>query len=314
MLLTLADGQATGDQNWSDWKETLVWELHHNTSLYLADGEAFYRRRQVERESLHAAVLEKTREELHDDVDAHFEMMPDRYFQTHSVQEMCDHIRFFHSFLRCHMGGNPLAPAVKWVAQPNQGHSEFWFCGWDREELLARIAGSLAVGHLNILSADVFTRSDNLVFDIFRVCNTAFEAVTDERDMASVKATLDESLAAETYDFTPLLENAMRRSGYHLSAEIDFPTRITVDNDAHPTYTLVDVVTPDRLGLLYNLLRAFGDLHIQIALSRITTEKGAAIDSFYVTEMDGRKVKGADRLVMLQQALWRASQVHAPKY
>ncbi len=45
MLLTLADGQGTGDQNWSDWKETLVWHLHHNTSLYLADGEAFYRAR-----------------------------------------------------------------------------------------------------------------------------------------------------------------------------------------------------------------------------------------------------------------------------
>ena len=59
MLLTLADGQATGDQNWSDWKESLVWQLHRHTSLYLADGEAFYRRRQVERESLHESVLEK---------------------------------------------------------------------------------------------------------------------------------------------------------------------------------------------------------------------------------------------------------------
>ncbi len=314
MLLTLADGQATGDQNWSDWKETLVWQLYRNTSLYLADGEAFYRRRQVERESLHAAVLERIRAELHDDVDAHFEKMPDRYFQTHTVQEICDHIRFFHNFLRAHMKGDPLAPGVKWVAQPNQGHSEFWFCGWDREELLARIAGSLSIGHLNILGADVFTRSDNLVFDVFRVCNTAFEAVTEEKDMALVEKTLRKSLEVRHFDFTPLLENAMKRRGYHLSQEIDFPTRITIDNDAHPIYTLVDVVTPDRLGLLYNLLQAFGDQEIQIALSRITTEKGAAIDSFYVTDFEGRKVKGADKLGGLQQALWKASQVHAPQF
>jgi len=314
MLLTLADGQATGDQNWSDWKETLVWQLYRNTALYLADGEAFYRRRQVEREGLHSAVLEKIREELHDDVDAHFEKMPDRYFQTHTVPEICDHIRFFHGFLRAHMKGDPLAPAVKWVPQANQGHSEFWFCGWDREELLARIAGSLSVGQLNILSADVFTRSDNLVFDIFRVCNTAFEAVTEEKDMALVEKTLRKSLEMQHFDFTPLLESAMKRRGYHLSQEIDFPTRITVDNDAHPTYTLVDVVSPDRLGLLYNLLRAFGDQEIQIAISRITTEKGAAIDSFYVTDFEGRKIKGADKLGGLQQALWRASQVHAPKF
>src|SRR4029453_17035708 len=47
MLLTLADGQGTGDENWSDWKESLVWQLYRSTSLYLADGEAFYRQRPV---------------------------------------------------------------------------------------------------------------------------------------------------------------------------------------------------------------------------------------------------------------------------
>ena len=312
MLLTLADGQATGDQNWSDWKETLVWQLHHNTSLYLADGEAFYRRRQGEREGLHSAVRDKIRGELHEEVDAHFQLMPDRYFQTHSVQEIVDHIRFFHNFLRAHMKGDPLAPATKWVPHAHQGHSEFWFCGWDRQELLARIAGSLSVAQLNILGADVFTRSDNLVFDIFRVCNTSFEAVTDERDTEKVENCLRKSLSTELFDFRPLLENAMKRRGYHLSQEIDFPTRITIDNDAHPAYTLVDVVTPDRLGLLYSLLQAFGAMDVQIALSRITTEKGAAIDSFYVSDVEGGKVKGAATLAKLQQNLWRASQGHAP--
>ncbi len=312
MLLTLADGQAIGDGTWSDWKESLVWQLYRHTSLYLADGEAFYQRRQVEREGLHAAVLERVREGLHDDVDAHFATMPDRYFQRHTVQQICEHIRFFHSFLSVHMRGDALAPAVKWIAHPNEGHSEYWFCGWDRKELLARIAGSLAVAHLNILSADVFTRGDNLVFDIFRVCNTAFEAVTDEKEIARVESTVKKALSEEAFDFAPLMENVLKRRGYHLAQEIDFPTRITIDNHTHHTYTLIDIITPDRLGLLYNLLRAFGETNIQIALSRITTEKGAAIDSFYVTDAEGKKVKGATTLANLQQALWRASQIHAP--
>ncbi len=110
----------------------------------------------------------------------------------------------------------------------------------------------------------------------------------------------------------PLLEKALKRSGFHLSQELDFPTRIMIDNEAHPVYTLVDIQTPDRLGLLYNLLRAFADAGVQIALSRITTEKGAAIDSFYVTDLEGRKVRGSPNLVKLQQALWKASQIHAP--
>ena len=92
-------GRATGDENWSDWKETLVWQLHRNTTLYLADGEAFYRQRTIEREGLHSAVRERIRQELHEEMDAHFEIMPDRYFQTHTVQEICEHIRLFRGFL-----------------------------------------------------------------------------------------------------------------------------------------------------------------------------------------------------------------------
>jgi [protein-PII] uridylyltransferase len=39
MLLTLADGQGTSPEAWSDWKESLVWQLFHETSHYLADRE-----------------------------------------------------------------------------------------------------------------------------------------------------------------------------------------------------------------------------------------------------------------------------------
>src|SRR5258708_17946024 len=115
MLLTLADGQGTGDQNWSDWKEMLVWQLHHNTSLYLADGEAYYRRRQIEREGLHAAVLERMPAGYQDEVDAHFGGMPDRYFQAYSVEEIIEHVNLFREFLVARRKGDPLAPAIRWV-------------------------------------------------------------------------------------------------------------------------------------------------------------------------------------------------------
>jgi [protein-PII] uridylyltransferase len=69
----------------------------------------------------------------------------------------------------------------------------------------------------------------------------------------------------------------------------------------------VDIQTPDRLGLLYQILRGFAELDVDIALSRIATEKGAAIDSFYVTDSVGRKIKGVDRIRALQKALQKAT-------
>jgi [protein-PII] uridylyltransferase len=314
MLLTLADGQGTGDENWSDWKESLVWQLYRSTSLYLADGEAFYRQRTIERESLRIAARRRLPEDFEDEVDAHFEYMPDRYFQTHTAVDIAEHVRLFRSFLQRRFSSDesPLAPAVHWVPRPNQGHTEVWIVGWDRRELLARIAGSFSSVGLNILSADVYTRGDSLVLDFFRVCNTNFEAVTDPREWQQVEKRLTAALNEEDFDFGPLLTRAIKRRAFHLSQEVDFPTRIVIENEAHPTYTLVDIQTPDRLGLLYNLLRALGRANAQIALSRIATEKGAAIDTFYVTDMEGKKIKDAVSMAHLQMELRGASQLSGP--
>ncbi|MDQ3623828.1 MAG: [protein-PII] uridylyltransferase, partial [Verrucomicrobiota bacterium] len=154
MLLTLADGQGTGDEKWSDWKESLVWQLYRSASLYLSDGEAFYRQRTIEREDLRLSVRRKLDPDYSDEIDAHFEYMPDRYFQTYPVNIIADHVWLFRDFLeaRWRDDGKRLNMAMKWIPHPNMGHSEVWVCGWDRRELLARIAGSFASAQLNILS------------------------------------------------------------------------------------------------------------------------------------------------------------------
>jgi [protein-PII] uridylyltransferase len=309
MLLTLADGQGTGDENWSDWKESLVWQLYRSTTSYLADGAAFHRQRQVERESLRAAVGRALGADYADEIDAHFEHMPERYFLSYGAPAIAEHIRLFREFLRDRYLGETsvLVPALRWVPQPHQGHSEVWICSWDRRELLARIAGSFTSAGLNILSADAYTRGDGLVLDFFRVCTTTHEAVTDERDRRRVEKHLAAALEGDDYDFAPLHAKLARRPAFQLAQELDFPTRITVDAEAHPAYTLIDIQTPDRLGLLYTLLRALGRAGAQISLSRIATEKGAAIDSFYVTDSEGRKIKDAAGIARLQQALGTAA-------
>ncbi len=147
-----------------------------------------------------------------------------------------------------------------------------------------------------------------MVLDIFRVCDPRFRAVTDRRDQALVESTLRASLAEKNFDFAPLLERARRRIARHSRHGMDFPTRITVENKTHPAYTLVQIQTPDRLGLLYELLSAFGEERVSIALSRISTEKGAAIDTFYVADRATRgKITDSSRIAALLQRLQDAA-------
>jgi [protein-PII] uridylyltransferase len=310
MLLTLADGQGTSAEGWSDWKESLVWQLYHSTAQYFSDRAAFYEQRKIERERLQAGVAEKLSPDFADEIDAHFEFMPDNYFRAFGVDEIASHIALFRAFLENLYLRNEsaLVPAEKWEAFPQQGHSTVSFCTWDGQQLLAKIAGSFAVVPLNILSADIYTRGDQVVLDVFRVCDLNGHAVEDERDIALVRRTLRRALSDSAFDFTPLLEKARRKIQKREPAGVEFPTVIATENGAHPDYTLISIQAPDRVGLLYDLVSALREERVSIALSRISTEKGAAIDTFYVVDAQTRtKITDEKRIAPLQKRLQEAA-------
>lgn len=309
MLLTLADGMGTSDQNWSDWKEGLVWTLYRRAGAFLEGGPQALEMQRKNRDEQFQGVVRKLPRDFSDEIEAHFQLMPDRYLQMFEPEEIAEHLRLFREFFENRRKDDSFAfaPVFRWIPRPDQSHTEVWVCGWDRSRLLERIAGAFLSAQINILSADIFTRGDNLALDIFRTGSTRFQPVTNPKDMARVETRLGDSLAFEDYDFTPLISKDARLRTYRLSQEFDLPTRITVENSSHPIYTLIDIQTPDRLGLLYDLLRAMGEANLTIELSRITTEMDVAMDSFYVTGKDGRKVTDPAVIKRLQRLLHRAA-------
>ena len=308
MLLTLADGQGTSAEEWSDWKESLVWALFHETSRCLADQRSYYERTKVQRASLQASVTAKLPSDFAGEIEAHFEFMPDNYFRASDVPEIIEHLKLFRSFLEnvSSEGNFPLAPAIQWKAVPEQGHTVVIFCTWERERLLAKVAGSFSVVPLNILSADIFPRGDNVVLCVFRVCDTKARPVTHQRDFTLVEQTLRRALEDESFDFLPLIEKAKRQS-HRLTTGIEFPTRIAIDNKTHPVYALIEIQAPDRIGLLYDVLTCLDRENLLVPLSRINTQAGAAIDTLYVVDRSTRaKITDSHRIRAVQQRLQNA--------
>jgi len=307
MLLTLADGQGTSAEAWSDWKESLVWQLFHETSRYLTDRKSYDEQTRIERQSLQVAVSENLSPDYAEEIEAHFEYMPDHYFRASDLPEIVEHLKLFRSFLEnVSTGELSLAPAIKWKVVLEQGHTVMTFCTWERERLLAKVAGSFSVVPLNILSANVFPRADNVVLGVFRVCDTNARPVTDPRDFNLVEQTLRRALEDESFHFLPLIEKAKRQSR-RLAPAIDFPTRIAIDNKMHPTYTLIEIQAPDRLGLLYDVLSCLDRENILIPLSRINTQAGAAIDTLYVVDgANHAKITDSHRIRAIQQHLKNA--------
>lgn len=300
-LLTLVDGLAVGSGAWNEWRQSLLWQLYHETSRALGmsgvarvDVDA---RRADLRKDLSAALAGRiTAEEL----DAHFSLMPSRYWRRVTPAELERHLAAIHEFFEELVEGQEAEAAaiVRWQPFPDLGYTEVVVCSWDRHGLFARIAGAFAATRINILSADIYTRGDSLALDLFHVCDLDHRAVQDESRLTRMRALLRDLLTGRMERALPDLIHeeyaSMRR--IPLQNEEMFPTRITFNNEDSERATILEIVTPDRLGLLYHALDALSGGDLDIGLARITTEKGAAIDAFYLTDRDGNKITDATRL------------------
>jgi hypothetical protein len=75
-----------------------VWQLFHQTSRYLADRKSYYEQTRIARESLRASVAENLSPDYAEEIEAHFEYMPDHYFRATGVPEIIEHVKLFRLF------------------------------------------------------------------------------------------------------------------------------------------------------------------------------------------------------------------------
>jgi [protein-PII] uridylyltransferase len=87
------------------------------------------------------------------------------------------------------------------------------------------------------------------------------------------------------------------------------PAVVELDNATSDTRTIVDLQGEDRVGLLYDVSRALSELNVNVYLAKILTEKGAAIDTFYITERNGSKMLDPERQKTFKYRLRQAVQL-----
>ena len=309
-LHTFVDAQATSDKLWNGFKDSLLWELHDRTTRLMAGGTEFVRAEEKQRELLmdevrHLMPADLSEEEL----QAHFSTLPQRYFQVHSAVEILEDMVLAHRFMRLQISEEEtaLSPVVNWRNQPDRGCSDVKISTWDRAGLFSKIAGSLSAAGLNILTAQIFTRSDGIVLDTFSVIDAKNGSLGGPELRDKFENLLNQTLIGKLDDLHGLIaKQKLARPLYQAYTGERIQTRIRFDNDASESRTLMEIETEDRIGLLYMISQTLSGLSIDIAAAKILTEKGAAIDSFYVREEDGSKILSPERQRSIERKLRHA--------
>lgn len=302
-LFTYADSNGTAPEAWNGWKESLMLQLHAATRTFLEGGrEQYTKKLDADRRALRDEVIGLMRDDYHADVRRHFERMPAAAFHFRQASDIVTQVRTVrHFLLHEEESSDPLACCVKWIDHTDKGYTELVIAARDRPLHLEKLCCALASEEINILSADLFTRGDRIVVNIFRVCTTNFEAVSTPATRKRFTETFTALLHQETHNPEPFLKRRANFLKPRTQQTIAVPVRAYVSNELHPSCTTVEIQALDRIGLLHDLFHTVNRNGLTTAHARICTEKGVAMDTLYITTQDGRKVDDARLLSTLEQ-------------
>jgi [protein-PII] uridylyltransferase len=201
-----------------------------------------------------------------------------------------------------------LEPVVAWHDLPDRGFSQVKVCTWDHHGAFSRIAGALTAGGLNILSAEIFTREEGVVMDTFLVLDAASGLPVKDAVKKRCNKLLKEIVPQRSNPLDHLKQARARRRAADQAGVDRIPTTVWFDNDTVPQTTVLEVQTEDRVGLLSALLKVIADEGLGIDVAKISTQRGLAIDTFYIQARDGGQIRGRQSQQKLTRRLKAAAE------
>jgi [protein-PII] uridylyltransferase len=246
--------------------------------------------KQVVKPSLRSAITDR-------EIDLHCSSMPTRYWGRVTVDELVCHLDMQHAYLLQIETSQRNVPIIRWRHYLESDYSEVVVLTSNCHGLLAKITGSFATLDINVFSADVYTREDNVVLDIFKVCDSEFRRIKDKALMDKVLETITKSLSL--HGDLPFKEITNEQSVSPTSKgqfKNEPETKIELLNQVTDCYTVLNIVTKDYLGLLHDILQVLALSDVDIEQAKIGTEEGIAVDTFYITDISGEKIEDSSRL------------------
>ncbi|MEM7546955.1 MAG: [protein-PII] uridylyltransferase [Pseudomonadota bacterium] len=291
LVLTALDIRAVGPNVWNNWKAQLLRSLYSETMSVLAVGNEVLSR---------ADRVEEAKEALR----ARLSGWPEAERETWIANQYAPFWIGFdvdaHERL-AEMGrtAKPENVNSRFDSDPDRDATRCCFYIADHPGLFSRISGALALAGASIKDARTFTSSDGMATAVFWMQNREGEAFDPSRH-ERLKASIHRALRG---DYVAREALKPKRGLKRRERPFDVPTTITFDNESSDNYTVIEVDTRDRIGLLHDLTRVLAASSINISSAVITTYGEQAVDSFYVKDLFGFKIRAASKQQAIEKKL-----------
>ncbi len=290
-VLTVCDIRGVGPGTWNNWKAVLIRALYRQTRRALEDGmEALNRenRGAEAKKALRAALADWDAKALRAETSRHYPT----YWQGLHVTAH----KVFAELLR-DIGDDEIRIDIH--PDEDRDATRVCFALSDHPGIFSRLAGALALVGANVVDARTFTSKDGFATAAFWIQDGDGSPYEDVR-IPRLREMITKTLRGEVVP-----RDAMKPRDKIKKRERAFsvPTSITFDNDGSEIYTIIEVDTRDRPGLLFDLTRTLANANVYIASAVIATYGEQVVDTFYVKDMFGLKFHSQSKQRALETKL-----------
>ena len=293
-VLTVCDIRGVGPGTWNNWKAMLLRQLYKQTADALEGGLETLNRENRQEEATRALV-----ERLAGWDPAALEHEVTRHYAPYWQGLSTDTHEVFARLLQG-LGDDEIR--IDLHPDPDRDATRACFALHDHPGIFSRLAGALALVGANVVDARTYTSKDGHATAVFWVQDIEGHPYEVSR-LPRLRGMIDKTLKGEVVAREALKDRDKIKKR---EREFRFPTHITFDNEGSEIYTIIEVDTRDRPGLLYDLTRTLAVNNIYIASAVIATYGAQVVDTFYVKDMFGLKLHQKHRQEALEKKLRQA--------
>lgn len=253
-LLTYADIAAVNPETMTPWRAEQLWRAYRTIRAELT--------RELRTERITASLD-----------DPWLQGFPTRYLRIHTAADTARHRKLAEEARVVGAALDLRKTDAAWEAT---------FVAADRPGLFAAVCGALASLGMSILKVEAFANSAGQVLDIFTFGDPLRTLELNPSEIDTVRRRVLAAIKG-SQDVEKWLK-ARPRPKIRVATE----PLVVVDNESTDQATLVEIVTDDRPGLLYEIASTLSNLDCSIDVVLIDTEAQKALDTLYVTKAGAR--------------------------
>jgi [protein-PII] uridylyltransferase len=166
-----------------------------------------------------------------------------------------------------------------------EGATQIFIYMKNQPHLFAAMTAALDQMHLNIQDARIITSQNNNALDTYIILDEKGEPITEAARLSKIKSTLEKALA-NPEEYSDLIQ---RRTSRQLK-QFEFKPTVNLSNDPFTKRSCLEVIAPDRPGLLARMGNLFMEYELTLDTAKILTEGEKVDDIFYLTDKNGQPI------------------------